>query len=90
MRKPPKMISAGAKKFKSKIGKSFSVTLTAGGLCDAKCTPRSAISMIALIQVDAAINLNEAAKTKQRSKAKKQFEPLFAKVQQYGPIPQNH
>ena len=75
------MLPEGAEKFKSKLGKEFSVTLTEEGLYGIKCTPHYALGMVALIQVGAATNLEEAAAVKQKGKAKKRFVPLFEQVQ---------
>ena len=74
------MIPEEAKKFKSKIGKEFSVTLTAEGLYGVKCTPHYSMGMVALIQVGAATNLSQVSAVKQRGKSKARFEPLFAQV----------
>ena len=74
------MIPEGAERFKSKIGKEFSVTLNTEGLYGVKCTPHYAMGMVALIQVGAATNLSDATGVKKRGKAKKRFEPLFAQV----------
>ena len=74
------MIPEGAERFKSKIGKEFSVTLNTEGLYGVKCTPHYAMGMVALIQVGAATNLSDATSVKKRGKAKKRFEPLFAQV----------
>lgn len=75
------MFPEGAEKFKSKLGKEFSVTLTEEGLYGVKCTPHYALGMVALIQVGAATNLDDAAAVKQKGKAKKRFLPLFEQVQ---------
>ena len=74
------MIPGEAKKFKSKIGKEFSVTLTAEGLYGVKCTPHYSMGMVALIQVGAATNLSKVSGVKQRGKSKARFKPLFAQV----------
>lgn len=74
------MIPTTADKFKSKAGKDFSVTLTEEGIYGIKCTPHYAAGMVALLQVGAATNLEDAASVKQRSKAKKRFAPLFGQV----------
>ena len=74
------MIPEGAERFKSKIGKEFSITLNTEGLYGVKCTPHYAMGMVALIQVGAATNLSDATCVKKRGKAKKRFEPLFAQV----------
>jgi pseudoazurin len=74
------MIPPTAKKFKSKAGKDFSVTLTEEGVYGVKCTPHYAAGMVALLQVGAATNLEDAANIRQRGKAKKRFIPLFKQI----------
>jgi pseudoazurin len=74
------MIPEEAKKFKSKIGKEFSVTLTAEGLYGVKCTPHYSMGMVALIQVGTATNLSQVSGVKHRGKSKARFEPLFTQV----------
>lgn len=76
------MIPEGAETFKSKMSSDFSVTLDTEGVYGIKCTPHFGLGMIALIQVGAPVNLEDAAAVKQRGKAKKRFEPLFELVQQ--------
>lgn len=76
------MIPEGAEPFKSKMSSDFSVTLDTEGVYGIKCTPHLGLGMIALVQVGAPVNLEEAAAVKQRGKAKKRFEPLFELVQQ--------
>ncbi len=75
------MLPEGVDKFKSKIGKEFSITLDKEGLYGIKCTPHYTLGMVALIQVGAATNLDQASKVKQKGKAKKRFVPLFEQVQ---------
>lgn len=75
------MLPEGAEKFKSKLSKEFSITLDQEGLYGVKCTPHYSLGMVALIQVGAAVNLDEAAAVKQKGKAKKRFVPLFEQVQ---------
>ena len=75
------MLPEGMDKFKSKVGKEFSITLDKEGLYGIKCTPHYSLGMVALIQVGAATNLDEASKVKQKGKAKKRFPPLFEQVQ---------
>ena len=74
------MLPGKAEKFKSKINKEFSVTLTDEGLYGIKCTPHYGMGMVALIQVGEATNLEKILAVKQKGKAKKRFEPLFEQV----------
>ncbi|MGB7240571.1 MAG: pseudoazurin [Sulfitobacter sp.] len=76
------MIPDGAEDFKSKLGDDFSVTLDVEGLYGIKCTPHYALGMVALIQVGAAANYEDAIGTKQKGKAKKRFPALFEMVEQ--------
>ena len=73
------MIPQGAKKFKSKINKEFTVKLEIEGLYGIKCKPHYQMGMIALIQVGSASedDINKAAKVKHRGKAKDRFKVLF-------------
>ncbi|MBE9475669.1 MAG: pseudoazurin [Proteobacteria bacterium] len=75
------MLPEGVEKFKSKMNKEFSITVTEEGLYGIKCTPHYSMGMVALIQVGAATNLDDAADVKQKGKATKRFAPLFAQVQ---------
>ena len=75
------MIPDGAEKFKSKLSKDFSITLETEGLYGIKCTPHYALGMVALIQVGAATNLDDALSVKQKGKAKKRFPALFEQVE---------
>lgn len=75
------MLPEGVEKFKSKMNKEFSITLEQEGLYGVKCTPHYTMGMVALIQVGAAINLDEVSAIKQKGKAKKRFVPLFEQVQ---------
>lgn len=74
------MFPEGFDKFKSKIGKEFSITLDLEGLYGIKCTPHYGMGMVALIQVGEPVNLELAAAVKQKGKAKKRFAPLFEQV----------
>nr|WP_229802051.1 pseudoazurin [Amylibacter ulvae] len=74
------MLPEGAEPFKSALGKEFSVILETEGLYGIKCTPHYALGMIALIQVGAATNLEDATAVKQKGKAKKRFPALFEQV----------
>ena len=76
------MLPEGVEKFKSKLGADFSLTLDVEGLYGVKCTPHYALGMIALIQVGAAINYDDATSVKQKGKAKKRFPALFEQVEQ--------
>lgn len=76
------MLPEGVEPFKSKVSADFSLKLDAEGLYGIKCTPHYALGMIALIQVGAATNFDDASAVKQKGKAKKRFLPLFEKVQQ--------
>jgi pseudoazurin len=74
------MIPKGAKKFKSKMNKELIVQLDVEGLYGIKCKPHYQMGMIALIQVGEVSEdvIKEAAKVKQRGKAKDRFKLLFA------------
>ncbi len=76
------MLPEGAEPMLSEVGEDFSVTLTAEGVYGIKCTPHFPMGMVALIQVGAPVNLEEAAAVTLRGKAKSRFEPLFAQIVQ--------
>lgn len=76
------MLPEGAEPMLSEVGEDFSVTLTAEGVYGIKCTPHFPMGMVALIQVGAPVNLDEAAAVTLRGKAKSRFEPLFAQIVQ--------
>lgn len=74
------MLPEGAKAFKSKFNETFEVTLTAEGVYGVKCTPHYAMGMVALIEVGAPVNVEDAKAVKQTGKAKKVFAELFGQV----------
>jgi pseudoazurin len=74
------MLPAGVDEFKSKMSKDFDLIVTAPGLYGIKCTPHYMMGMVALIQVGAASNYDDAAAVKQKGKAKKRFAAIFAQV----------
>ena len=76
------MLPAGADPMNSEMGEDFSVTLTVEGVYGVKCTPHYPMGMVALIQVGAPVNLDDAAAVTLRGKAKSRFEPLFAQIVQ--------
>lgn len=74
------MLPEGFERFKSKMNAEYVMTLDQEGLYGVKCTPHYAMGMIGLIQVGAAVNLEDALAVKQKGKAKKRFVPLFEQV----------
>ncbi|AZV78595.1 pseudoazurin [Parasedimentitalea marina] len=74
------MFPEGFDKFKSKLGKEFSITLDLEGLYGIKCTPHYGMGMVALIQVGEPVNLELTEAVKLKGKAKKRFAPLFEQV----------
>jgi pseudoazurin len=75
------MLPDGAAAFKSKFNEEFTITLDAEGVYGVKCTPHYAMGMVALIQVGAPANAEEAKAVKQSGKAKAVFAELFDQVQ---------
>ena len=75
------MIPEGAAEFDSGMGKDLSVTLDQEGVYGIKCAPHYLMGMVALIQVGAPTNADEAATIKHRGKAKNQFNALFEQVE---------
>jgi pseudoazurin len=74
------MIPDGAEAFKSKFNEAFSVTVDKEGVYGVKCTPHYAMGMVALIEVGAPVNLDEAKAVKQTGKARAVFADLFGKA----------
>ena len=77
------MIPSGAKKWKSKIGKDFSLTLKTPGVYGYKCTPHYGIGMVGLIVVEGEnwkANLDQAIKAKKVGKSKKVFKQIWAEL----------
>jgi len=76
------MIPAGAQKFKSKINKEFSVTLTESGVYGIRCTPHYGLGMVGLIVVGTPENVEEAGavSVKVPPKAKKVFADVFTQL----------
>lgn len=74
------MLPDGVAAFKSKMNKDFDLTVDAEGVYGVKCTPHYGMGMVALIQVGKAGNLDAVQAVKQKGKAKKRFEAIFAQV----------
>ena len=78
------MIPSGAKKWKSKIGKDFEVTLDKPGVYGYKCTPHYGVGMVGLVVVEGAnweANLEQAKSAKKVGKAKKIFKEIWAELE---------
>ncbi len=81
------MIPDGAKKWKSKISKDADVTFDKPGIYGYKCTPHYSLGMVGLIIVEGegmTANLEAAKAVKQRGKAKKIFDEIWAEVEKEG------
>lgn len=74
------MLPEGVEVFKSKMGDKFTLMVKTEGVYGVKCTPHYAMGMVAMIQVGAPVNLEEAAAVVLKGKAKARFEPLFAQI----------
>lgn len=72
------MLPEGVKKFKSKFNKEYVLKVEKDGLYGLKCTPHVGLGMVALIAVGEPVNEAEARAVKQRGKAKKRFDVIFA------------
>ena len=77
------MLPKGAKKWKSKIGKNFELTLNKVGVYGYKCTPHYGMGMVGLIVVkgdnwDA--NLESAKGAKKAGKSKKVFKEIWTEL----------
>ncbi|PJE27299.1 Pseudoazurin precursor [Pseudooceanicola marinus] len=75
------MVPDGVEGFKSKINAEFELTVDAEGVYGIKCTPHYAMGMVALIQVGAPVNLDEAEAVRQRGKAQARMADLIAQVE---------
>ena len=75
------MLPEGVEGFKTKNNEEFELTVDAEGLYGIKCTPHYAMGMIALVQVGAAVNLDEASAVTHKGKAKGRMADLFAQVE---------
>ncbi len=72
------MLPDGVEKFKSKFNKVYVLTVEKEGIYGVKCTPHYGLGMIALISVGNPANVDAAKAVKQRGKAKKRFNAIFA------------
>lgn len=73
------MIPEGAEPFKSGIGKELVVTFDQEGIYGYQCMPHYGMGMVGLVVVgNKEANLEAAQALKQRGKAAKRFETLFA------------
>ncbi|MCJ8324436.1 MAG: pseudoazurin [Rhizobiales bacterium] len=76
-----KAIPEGAENWKSKISKDYEITYTVDGTYGYFCTPHRGLGMVGLILVgDYKVNYEDVKATKQKSKAKKVYEKLYAEV----------
>ncbi|MBV7410061.1 pseudoazurin [Maritimibacter sp. DP1N21-5] len=75
------MLPEGVEGFKTDFNEDFELTLGSEGLYGVKCTPHYGMGMVALIQVGAAVNLDDVAAVPQKGKAKARMADLIAQVQ---------
>ncbi|MEM6670519.1 MAG: pseudoazurin [Pseudomonadota bacterium] len=78
------MIPEGASEWKSKVSKDFEITYEKPGVYGYRCTPHAALGMVGLVVVEGEgwdDNLEAAQSVKQRGKAKKAFEELWAELE---------
>ena len=77
------MLPKGAKKWKSKIGKDFEVTLDKVGIYGYKCTPHYGMGMVGVIVVNGDnwdANLESAQGAKKAGKSKKVFKEIWTEL----------
>lgn len=74
------MLPQGAEPFKSKLNEVLTVNVDKEGVYGVKCTPHYGMGMVALIEVGAPVNADEAQQVKQTGKAKTVFAELFGQV----------
>lgn len=81
------MIPGDAAEWKSKIGKDMEVTFDVPGVYGYKCTPHASTGMVGLIVVEGEgmlDNLEAAKEVKQRGRAKKVFQDIWAEAEEAG------
>mgnify|MGYP001800783300 CR=1 FL=1 len=79
------MMPDGAEAFKTKISKDEEVTFTQPGIYGYHCTPHFALGMVGVIIVEGegmAANLDAAKEAKQRGKARKVMEEIWAEIEE--------
>jgi pseudoazurin len=74
------MVPEGAELFKGKLNEEIVVTLDKEGVYGVKCAPHYGMGMVALIEVGAPTNVDEAQAAKHPGKAKTVFAELFGQV----------
>ena len=78
------MIPDGAAKWKSKISKDFEVTFETPGVYGYRCTPHYTLGMVGVVVVEGDnwdANLEAAKSVRQRGKAKKVFDAIWAAME---------
>lgn len=75
------MIPDGVETFKSKFNKEYVLTVEKDGLYGIKCSPHYGMGMVALIAVGDPVNEADAMAVKQKGKAKKRFDVIFAEYE---------
>lgn len=81
------MIPEGAKPWKTKISKDEDVTFEVPGIYGHVCTPHYSLGMVGLVIVEGegmTDNLEAAKSVRQRGKAKKVWEEIWAEVDEKG------
>ena len=83
------MIPDSAKKWKGKINKEVTVTFETPGFYGYKCTPHLSLGMVGLVIVEGEgklANLEAARAVKQRGKAKKAWDEIWAQAESDGAL----
>ncbi|WP_096785195.1 pseudoazurin [Rhodobacter sp. CZR27] len=78
----PGMLPLGALGFRGEMNKPVTITLTQEGVWGVKSMPYYGMGMVALIQVGAPVNLEDALSVPQPARAQARLEPMFAQVMQ--------
>ena len=81
------MIPEGAEAWKSKINEEIEITISQPGFYGYKCTPHYTTGMVGLIICEGEgkmANLEAAKAVKQRGRAKKIFEEIWAEAEEMG------
>lgn len=81
------MVPEGTEMWKGKINEETEVTLETPGFYGYKCTPHASVGMVGLIVVKGEgmlDNLEAAMKVRQRGRAKKAWEEIWAEAEEMG------
>lgn len=76
----PGMLPAGARRFASRVGEDFVVTLGVPGVYGYRCTPHGSLGMVGLIVVGEPVNEAAAKSASVPGRARQAFDELFRRL----------